>query len=79
MNELSENIKTRGRNLTIFGVITIVLVSWLAGVTAFIGGILAWIERAPEMEYTPILIKFRLERIGLFAIVTFFVFTGSYR
>ena len=29
------------------------------------------------MEHTPILKKTRLERIGLFAIVTFFVFTGS--
>ena len=29
------------------------------------------------MERTPILKKSRLERIGLFAIVTFFVFTGS--
>ena len=30
-----------------------------------------------EMERTPILKKSRLERIGLFAIATFFVFTGS--
>ena len=30
-----------------------------------------------EMKHSSILKKTRLERIGLFAIVTFFVFTGS--